>query len=75
MVSGEDPASWLSAQKMPRLLVEIECRAAKPRMADYHHLRYILIFLLGEEGGVRGHSLASYWGHLYRGGRGNFLSL
>lgn len=39
MVSGKDAASWLSAQKMPRLLVEIECRAAKPQMADYHHLR------------------------------------
>lgn len=24
---------------MPSLLVEIECRAAKPQLADYHHLR------------------------------------
>uniref|UniRef100_A0A9L0KB86 Homeobox A3 n=1 Tax=Equus asinus TaxID=9793 RepID=A0A9L0KB86_EQUAS len=39
MVSGKDTASWLSAQKMPRLMVEIECRAAKPQMADNHHLR------------------------------------
>lgn len=39
VVPGKDAASWLSAQKMPSLLVETECRAAKPQMADYHHLR------------------------------------